>query len=130
MAELIPEKKATWSARSRIFTVQFSSVTQSCLTLCDPMNRRMPGLPVHHQLSEFTQTHVHRVSDAIHRVSNIYLTIYGKTKLLISDLSYHLNATVNYKCSQAYNYKVTIFEITLGILSARGIINPVESDKT
>ena len=36
---------------------QFSSVTQSCLTLCDPMNRRTPGLPVHHQLPEFTQTH-------------------------------------------------------------------------
>ena len=45
--------------------VQFSSVTQSCPTLCDPMNRSMPGLPVHHQLPEFTQTHVHRVSDAI-----------------------------------------------------------------
>ena len=44
---------------------QFSSVTQSCPTLSDPMNRRMPGLPVHHQLLEFTQTHVHRVSDAI-----------------------------------------------------------------
>ena len=44
---------------------QFSSVTQSCLTLCDPMNRSTPGLPVHHQLLEFTQTHVHRVSDAI-----------------------------------------------------------------
>ena len=43
----------------------FSSVVQSCLTLCDPMNRSMPGLPVHHQLLEFTQTHVHRVSDAI-----------------------------------------------------------------
>ena len=40
-------------------SVQFSSVTQSCLTLCDPMNRSMPGLPVHHQLPEFTQTHVH-----------------------------------------------------------------------
>ena len=38
--------------------VQFSSVTQSCLTLCNPMNRRTPGLPVHHQLPEFTQTHV------------------------------------------------------------------------
>ena len=37
---------------------QFSSVTQSCLTLCDPMNCRTPGLPVHHQLLEFTQTHV------------------------------------------------------------------------
>ena len=46
-------------------SVQFSSVTQSCLTLCDPMNRSTPGLPVHHQLPEFTQTHAHRVSDAI-----------------------------------------------------------------
>ena len=45
--------------------VQFSSVTQSCPTLCDPMNRSMPGLPVHHQLPAFTQIHVHRVSDAI-----------------------------------------------------------------
>ena len=44
---------------------QFSSVTQSCLTLCHPMNRSTPGLPVHHQLSEFTQTHVHQVGDAI-----------------------------------------------------------------
>ena len=43
----------------------FSSVTQSCLTLCDPMNYIMPGLPAHHQLQEFTQTHVHRVGDAI-----------------------------------------------------------------
>ena len=43
---------------------QIRSVTQSCLTLCDPMNRSTPGLPVHHQLPEFTQTHVHRVSDA------------------------------------------------------------------
>ena len=46
-------------------SVQFSSVTQLCLTLCDPMNHSMPGLPVHHQLLEFTQTHVHRVGDAI-----------------------------------------------------------------
>ena len=45
--------------------IQFSSVAQSCLTLCDPMNCSTPGLPVHHQLLEFTQTHVHRVSDAI-----------------------------------------------------------------
>ena len=44
--------------------VQFSSVTQSCLTLCDPMNCSMPGLPVHHQLLEFTQIHIHQVSDA------------------------------------------------------------------
>ena len=44
---------------------QFSSVAQSCPTLCDPMNRSTPGLPVHHQLPESTQTHVHRVGDAI-----------------------------------------------------------------
>ena len=40
-------------------------VAQSCPTLCDPMNRNTPGLPVHHQLPKFTETHVHRVSDAI-----------------------------------------------------------------
>ena len=50
----------------QMFTsVQFSSVAQSCPILCNPMNCRTPGLPVHHQLPEFTQTHVHRVSDAI-----------------------------------------------------------------
>ena len=49
----------------RLSSVQFSSVAQSCPTLCDPMNCSTPGLPVHHQLPEFTQTHVHRVSDAI-----------------------------------------------------------------
>ena len=44
---------------------QLSTVAQSCLTLCDPMNRSTPGLPVHHQLPESTQTRVHRVGDAI-----------------------------------------------------------------
>ena len=48
-----------------MMNIQFSSVAQSCPTLCDPMNHSMPGLPVHHQLPEFTHTHVHRVSDAI-----------------------------------------------------------------
>ena len=49
----------------KLWSVQFSSVTQSCPTLCDPMNRSTSGLPVHHHLPEFTQTHVHRVRDAI-----------------------------------------------------------------
>ena len=48
-----------------IYGVQFSSVTQSCRTLCDPMDCSMPGFPVHHQLLELTQTHVHRAGDAI-----------------------------------------------------------------
>ena len=56
--------ESVWS-KNRKTILQFSSVAQSCLTLCDPMNRSMPGLPVHHQLPEFTQTRVHRVSDAI-----------------------------------------------------------------
>ena len=53
------------SEKPGLWLRQFSSVAQSCPTLCDPMNRSMPGLPVHHQLPEFTQTHVHRVGDAI-----------------------------------------------------------------
>ena len=53
----------TWKHIS--YSVQFSSVAQLCLTLCDPMNHRMPGLPVHHQLPELNQTHVHLVSDDI-----------------------------------------------------------------
>ena len=45
--------------------LQFSSVAQTCPTLCNPINSSMPGLPIHHQFPEFTQTHVHRVGDAI-----------------------------------------------------------------
>ena len=56
-----PGEPSTMSLSS----VQFSSVAQSCPTLGDPMNPSTPGLPVHHQLPEFTQTHVHRVNDAI-----------------------------------------------------------------
>ena len=54
----------SWNSLNKL-SVQFSSVTQSRVTLCDPMNRSTPGLPVHHKLLEFTQTHVHRVGDAI-----------------------------------------------------------------
>ena len=56
-------------------SVQFSSVAQSCPTLCDPMNRSTPGLPVHQQLPEFTQTHAHWVGDAIqpsHALSSLF----------------------------------------------------------
>ena len=59
----------------RFSSVQFSSVTHLCPTLCNPMNRSTPGLPVHHQLPESTQTHVHRVGDAIqpsHPLSSPY----------------------------------------------------------
>ena len=59
-------RKSLWQNWAPIYdSVQLSSAAQSCPTLCDPMNCSMPGLPVHHQLLEFTQTHVHRVGDAI-----------------------------------------------------------------
>ena len=58
-------KKRIQIATCQFSSVQFSPVAQSCLTLCDPMNRSTPGLLVHHQLPEFTKTHVHRVGDAI-----------------------------------------------------------------
>ena len=54
-----------WNCRQNFMNIQFSSITQLCPTLCDPMNCSTPGLPVHHQLLEFTQTHVHQVGDAI-----------------------------------------------------------------
>ena len=61
-----PRGKSRWNCFFLLWSsVQFSWVAQSCPTLCDPMNCSTPGLPVHHQLPEFTQTHVHRVSDAI-----------------------------------------------------------------
>ena len=67
MEDSVPKTRKIWGTQGHQFSisVQFSSVAQSCPTLCDPMNRSMPGLPVHHQLADFTQTHVHRVSDAI-----------------------------------------------------------------
>ena len=65
LKSLLKEKYFQISLLSKFYSIQFSSVTQSCLTLCDPMNCSTPGLPVHHQLLEFTQTHLHRVGDAI-----------------------------------------------------------------
>ena len=63
--ELGNKKKSLLLTFINHISVQFSSVTQLCPTLCDPMNRSAPGLPVHHQLPKSTQTHVHPVGDAI-----------------------------------------------------------------
>ena len=56
---ILKSRGITLPTKVPLSSVQFSSVTQSCPTLCDPMDRSMPGLPVYHQLLEFTQTHVH-----------------------------------------------------------------------
>ena len=62
---LMKVKEESEKVGLKLRSVQFSSVGQLCPTLCDPMNRSTPGLPVHHQLPEFTQTHVYRINDAI-----------------------------------------------------------------
>ena len=68
--------KRLFSSSSFYFSsVQFSSVAQSCLTLCNPMNRSTPGLPVHYQLPGFTQTHVHRVGDPIQAISSSVIPV-------------------------------------------------------
>ena len=70
LLHLYSKAKFAWYSRYLLtscfcISVQFSSVTQSCPTQWDPMNPSTPGLPVHHQLPEFTQTHDHRIGDAI-----------------------------------------------------------------
>jgi hypothetical protein len=62
---VLPESKGPVLSSVQFSSVQFSSVAQSCRTLCNPMNCSTPGFPVHHQLLESTQTHVHWVGDAI-----------------------------------------------------------------
>ena len=74
---------------------QFSSVAQLCPTLCDSMNRSMPGLPVYHQLLEFTQTHVHRVGDAIqlsHPLSYLLLppSIFPRIRVFSNESALHM----------------------------------------
>ena len=76
-------------------SVQFSSVTQSCTTLCDPMDCSTPVLPVHHQFPECTQIHVHRVSDAIqpsHPLSSLLLqpSIFPRIRVFSSELVLHI----------------------------------------
>ena len=83
-------------------SVQFSSVAQSCLTLCNPMNCGTPGLPVHHQLPEFTQTHVHRVSDAIRPSSQwCYLAI-SSSVVHFSSCPQSLPASESFPMSQLF----------------------------
>ena len=65
LSTLTVEQKILEKGKITCLSVQFSSVAQSCPTLCDPMNHNTSGLPVHHHLPEFTQTHVHRVGDAL-----------------------------------------------------------------
>ena len=81
-------------------SVRFSSVTQSCPTLCDPMNRSTPGLPVHHQLSEFTQTHVHRVGDTIQPSHPLSRSFHTCVKIEVPEYFHHEGKTDTLNSSQ------------------------------
>ena len=99
--------------------IQCSSVAQSCPTLCDPMNRSMPGLPVHHQLPEFTQTHVHRVADAIqpsHPLSSPLLL--PPTLPSIRDFSNE--SALHMRCqSWSFSFKISLSSEHPGLISFR-----------
>ena len=95
---------------SNILFVQFSSVAQSCPTLCDPMNCRTPGLPVHHHLPEFTQTHVHRVRDAIQPSSHLIL---GRPFLLLPPISpsirvFSNESTLHMRCPKYWSFSFSM----------------------
>ena len=74
MNSLLKNPGLSWKSRKNHYAIQFSSVQSlSHVRLCDPMNRSTPGLPVHHQFPEFTQTHIHRVSDAKAKIDHLIL---------------------------------------------------------
>ena len=102
-----------------LYKVQFSSVAQSCLTLCSPVDCRMPGLPVHHQLPEFTQTHVNRVSDAIqpsHPLSSPSPTsIFPSIRVFFHELA----LCITWPDSWSFSYSISPYNKYSGLVSFR-----------
>ena len=89
-----------------LYIDQIRSVAQSCPTLCDPMNRSTPGLPVYHQLPEFTQTHLHRVSDAIQICVCVCVCVY------VAYIHAHFKGIVIWLPHKSWNFQ----KISLNIL--------------
>ena len=81
----------TIEGRQKARSVPFSSVTQSCLTLCDPMDCSMAGFPVHHQLPEPTQTHVHWVSDAIQPSHPLFIPFSSHLQAFLASGSFQVS---------------------------------------
>ena len=83
-------KKLSSSSQKNLSFIQFTTVAQLCPTLCDPMDCSTTGFPVHHQLPEIAQTHVHQVSDAIPTISSsvVSFSSYLKDYYLLSIISY------------------------------------------
>ena len=99
---------------------QIRSVTQSCLTLCNPMNRSTPGLPVHHQLLEFTETHVHRVSDAYsHLILCLPLLLLPPISPSIRVFSNESALSMRWPKYWSFSFSVIPFKEIPGLLSFR-----------
>ena len=100
-------------------SAQFSSVTQSCPTLCNPMNCSTPGLPIHHQVSEFTQTHVHWVGDAIQ--PSHPLSFPPPPSLNPSSLRVFSNVSSSHHVAKVLEFQPQCqsFQWTLGLISFR-----------
>ena len=99
---------------------QIRSVTQSCPTLCNPMNRSTPGLPVHHQLPEFTETHVHRVSDAYsHLILCLPLLLLPPISPSIRVFSNESALSMRWPKYWSFSFSVILFKEIPGLLSFR-----------
>ena len=109
--------QTTYSLRS---SVQFSSVSQSCLTLRDPKNRSTPGLPVYHQLPEFTQIHIHRVTDAI-QPSHPPLSPSPTAPIPPSIRVFSNESTLRMRCPKYWSFSFSIIpsKETPGLISFR-----------
>ena len=116
-----------------VTSVQFSSVAQSCPTLCDPMDCCMPGLPVQHQLLEFTQTHVHQVSDAIqpsHPLSSLLLLpsvfpsirVFSKELIICIRWPKHWSFSFSISPSSEYSGLVSFRIVSFDLLADHGTL--------
>ena len=109
------------------YRLQFSSVDQSCLTLCDPMNHSMPGLPVHHQLPESTQIHVHWVGDAIQLSYPLWSpsllpSIFPSIRVFSNESAFHIRFSLNISPSNEYSGLISFRMDWLDLLAVKGTL--------
>ena len=127
-----------------VYSVQFSSVAQSCPTLCNPMNCSTPGLPVHHQFPESTQTHVHWVGDVIqpsHPLSSLLLmpSIFPSIRVFSNELALCIMWPKDWSLSFSNNhfnkylglisFRIDIFDLLAGQGTLKSLLQP-HSSKT